>query len=92
VCAYPPRAVPATIPREQLKNLGVPPHGVDIHCITGLVKVSGTIPEAGMVLTTLGHSLQHMNFLNMLVERALKHHHRVALPSSASSVLVKAAL
>jgi hypothetical protein len=27
----------------------------------------------------------------MLVERALKHHHRVALPSFASSVLVKAA-
>jgi hypothetical protein len=43
------------------------------------------------VLTALGHAVQHMNFLNMLVERALKHHHQPSSSSSSSSVLVKAA-
>ncbi|CAD6227912.1 unnamed protein product [Miscanthus lutarioriparius] len=39
-------------------------------------------------LTALGHAVQLMNFLNMLVERALKHHHRPSSSSSASSVLI----
>ena len=42
------------------------------------------------LLTALSHPVQHMNFLNMLVERVLKHHHHPSLSSSAS-VLVKAA-
>jgi hypothetical protein len=41
-------------------------------------------------LTALGHAVQLMNFLNMLVERALKHH-EASSSSSASSVIVKAA-
>jgi hypothetical protein len=31
--------VPATIPWDQLNN-----SGVDVHCIAGLIKVSGTVP------------------------------------------------
>ena len=36
--------VPAIIPWDQLNDSGVVPHGVDVHCIAGLIKVSGTIP------------------------------------------------